>query len=278
MSANLLFAQPRQRLAPALGCSLAAHAAVLLIALLLVRSAAAPLARSDLVRAALPDVVWLNQPGPGGGGGGGGNRMSAPIRKVEVRGTDRVSMPAVPPPAVQPAPTTPPADAPPLGQHLEVPIQFAGSVPDVQPGTLDGTATSGSSLGPGSGGGAGAGRGTGMGNGTGSGLGDGWGGGTGGSYYRQGSGIEDPVPVREVKPNYTNDAMRMRIRGTAVLECIVLADGTVGPVRILRSLDHTFGLDEEAIKAAKQWRFRPARRQGQPVAILITIAMDFNMQ
>ena len=60
-----------------------------------------------------------------------------------------------------------------------------------------------------------------------------------------------------MKPNYTASAMRAKIQGFVLLDCIVLPDGTVGEITIVKSLDKVFGLDEEAIKAAKQWRFVP---------------------
>jgi TonB family protein len=49
-------------------------------------------------------------------------------------------------------------------------------------------------------------------------------------------------------------------------------------VEIIRSLDSSFGLDQEAIKAAKQWRFRPGMRQGEPVAVLVRIELDFTLR
>ena len=104
----------------------------------------------------------------------------------------------------------------------------------------------------GGGGGAGTGQGTGIGPGQGSGLGPGYGGGTGGGAYRPGNGVETPQPINIVKPAYTADAMRAKVQGLVLLECVVMPDGTVGQVEIKRSLDKTFGLDQEAIKAAKQ--------------------------
>lgn len=185
-------------------------------------------------------------------------------------------MPVSKPPALAP-PDEVPRDAPPLGQHVVVPVQFAGASLDTRPGTLDGVEGSSQSRGPGSGPGAGSGSGAGAGSGYGPGLGDGLGGGTGGGVYRLGAGIESPVPVRKEKPLYTNEAMRLRLQGTAWIECVVLADGTVGNPRIVRSLDPTYGLDQEALKAVRRWRFRPGLRNGQPVAVLVTIAMDFNL-
>src|SRR5581483_1937435 len=134
------------------------------------------------------------------------------------------------------------------------------------------------SQGSGSGGGAGTGTGTGIGPGTGSGLGPGSGGGTGGGIYRPGSGVTTPILVREVKPQYTSDAMRAKIQGTVWVECVVKQDGTVGDVRVVRSLDPLFGLDQEAVKAARQWRFRPGLRNGEPVPVLITIELTFTLR
>ncbi len=93
--------------------------------------------------------------------------------------------------------------------------------------------------------------------GAGSGLGDGYGGGTGGGAYQVGNGVTRPDVIREVKPQYTSDAMRAKVQGTVLVQCVVRPDGSVGDVQVLRSLDPTFGLDQEAIKAARQWRFRP---------------------
>jgi TonB family protein len=92
------------------------------------------------------------------------------------------------------------------------------------------------------------------------------------------AGVTSPTPIREVKPNYTFDAMREKIQGTVGLECVVGRDGTVVDVRVVRSLDRTFGLDEAAVKAARQWLFRPGMRNGEPVAVLITIELSFHLK
>ena len=72
--------------------------------------------------------------------------------------------------------------------------------------------------------------------------------------------------------------MRAKVQGEVILECVVENDGTVGRIRVVRSLDSIFGLDEEAIKAARQWRFVPGTRQGQPVPVLVTIAIAFALR
>ena len=114
--------------------------------------------------------------------------------------------------------------------------------------------------------------------GQGSGLGPGFGGGIGGGAYRPGSGVTLPTVLREVKPAYTADAMRAKVQGSVWLECIVMPDGSVGEVKVTRSLDPIFGLDQEAIKAAKMWKFRPGMRQGEPVPVIITIELTFTLR
>ena len=134
------------------------------------------------------------------------------------------------------------------------------------------------SQGSGSGGGAGTGTGTGVGSGQGSGLGAGFGGGTGGGVYRPGSGVTNPQLLTQVKPQYTTEAMRAKIQGKVWLEVVVMPDGRPGDIRVVRSLDRTFGLDEEAIKAMRQWRFRPGVRQGQNVPVAVTVEMEFTLR
>jgi TonB family protein len=132
--------------------------------------------------------------------------------------------------------------------------------------------------GPGGGGGAGTGTGTGIGPGSGSGLGPGSGGGTGGGVYQPGSGVSDPRVIREVKPAYTSDAMRAKVQGIAWVSCVVRSDGLPSDCHIARSLDPTFGLDQEAVKAAMQWRFLPGKLKGEPVNVQVTIQMEFTLR
>ena len=96
--------------------------------------------------------------------------------------------------------------------------------------------------------------------------------------YSPGNGVTLPVVVRDVKPQYTDGAMKARIEGTVVLESVVLADGTVGEVRVVQSLDSVYGLDEQAMKAMKQWRFKPGTKEGKPVAVRISCEMSFRLK
>jgi len=223
-----------------------------------------------------PNIIWLSEPGPGGGGGGGGNKMKEPPRKAEEPGKDKITVPVEKPPSLQP-PQQAKVEPNPIEQ-LNIPAKALANSTDSLPGAIEGPPGPPTvSQGSGSGGGAGTGVGTGIGPGVGSGLGPGFGGGTGGGAYRPGNGVTMPVPVYQPKPNYTSDAMRARVQGTVFLEFIVRPDGTVSDVKILRSLDPTFGLDQEAIRTMRLWRFRPGMRMGEPVAVLATMEMGFTL-
>ncbi len=263
------FQQREQRIGGALGVSVLAHVAVALLLILIARLLPERVYEAVLPDE-LPDLIWVAQPGPGGGGGGGGNRSPEPPKPVQLE-KPKIAAP-VEKPVVEP-PTPKPPDVP-----TPIPAATPQAPPVSLPGALESTQASSESQGSGIGGGGGTGRGTGVGQGEGSGLGAGTGGGTGGGVYRPGNGVVSPRVIREVRPSYTAEAMRARIQGEVWLECVVLPDGTVGRVEVVKSLDTTFGLDQEAIKAARQWRFAPGTRFGEPVAVLVTIALQFTVR
>lgn len=223
------------------------------------------------------DLTFLESNGPGGGGGGGGNRNPDPPRQAEGRGRDHATVTAPRPRTLEPVAESKDAALP--RPEPDLPIQAAAMGIRDLPGVITGMPSGAdpASLGSGEGTGAGSGRGSGVGSGTGSGFGEGSGGGMGGGVYRPGSGVTAPQLLHEVKPNYTPDALRLRIQGVVRMEAVVMPDGSVGRVRITRSLDSSFGLDQEAVVAVKQWRFRPGEYRGQPVAVAVTIEMAFTV-
>ena len=274
---RFLFEEQQKRLGPALFVSFVYHAVLLLCVLLAFRYGADSTTSAVLPEQPNSNIIWLSQPGPGGGGGGGGNLMKEPPRQAELPGKDKITVPVMKPPKLE-APEEPKTPPPPVAQ-LNIPAQTLAAATESLPGAIEppqGPPTV--SQGSGSNGGAGTGAGSGVGPGTGSGLGPGSGGGTGGGVYRPGSGVTLPTKVREVKPAYTSDAMRAKVQGTVLLQCVVRPDGTVGDVEIVKSLDPVFGLDQEAVKAAKQWLFRPGTRFGEAVPVLITIELTFTLR
>jgi TonB family protein len=274
-----MFERTSGRMGSAFGASVATHIAGVALFFLVAMAMPQVSSPTQPARDVMPaDIVWLPQEGPGGGGGGGGNRSPEPPRKMELPGKDKISVPVSKPVQLeQPQPKPPQIDTPPV--ELTIPALAMAQGSEQIVGALQGIPDPNStSQGSGSGGGAGTGRGTGIGPGTGSGLGPGSGGGTGGGVYRPGSGITTPRVLREVKPQYTPDALRAKIQGEVWLDCVVMPGGDVGNCDIVRSLDGVFGLDQEAVKAAKQWRFSPGMKQGVAVPVLVTISMGFTLR
>jgi len=257
------------------GAAFGTHVLFALVVIFLMYYAPSPDLSAPVATAQYPkDIVWLNQPGPGGGGGGGGNQMQEPPKKAELPGKEKITVPVTKPPA--PTPQKPKEEEDPA---MNIPAKNMADAQQMSPGMLDAAmAASMISQGVGTGGGGGTGKGTGIGPGDGNGLGPGSGGGTGGGVYHVGNGVESPTILTQVRPQYTADAMRAKVQGVALVECIVRPDGSVTDAHIVKSLDPVFGLDQEAVKAASKWRFVPGKRFGQPVSVQITIELTFTLR
>jgi TonB family protein len=139
--------------------------------------------------------------------------------------------------------------------------------------------------GPGSNGGIGTGTTGGVGPGDGPGLGPGRDGGFGGDTYTPGGGrrvapstqVDSmPVAMNEPRPNYTEEARAHKVQGVVRARILIGSDGFVKQMRITRGLPD--GLDEEAIRAATQMRFRPAMKGGTAVAFWMTLDVEFNLR
>jgi protein TonB len=203
------------------------------------------------------DLVYLSQAGPGGGGGGN-PAPTAPARLTVPR-----SLPPPPVPTVQPTSFAQPLPDP----ILTAPVTT--NLNDVLRSNGLGAVTLGVT-----GGGV---KGTGPGSGVGDGIDRGTGGNFGGGPVRPGNGCTSPQPIVQAKPNYTTDAMRAKIQGDVTLDVIVRKDGAVGDMRITQSLDRMHGLDQEALKAAKAWTFRPATCKGDPVDMVVSLILEFRL-
>lgn len=94
--------------------------------------------------------------------------------------------------------------------------------------------------------------------------------------YKPGDGVSVPDVALEVKPIYPREVMARKIQGSVFMVVVVLASGDVGDVQISESLDPD--LDQEAVKAMKQWKFRPGRKDDKPVAVEVTVQMTFTLK
>ena len=272
--------QPRRKLGRAFGTSLVLHAAFAILVVLVFGTVqrAETTVTTPIVVSVMPAYVPPPQP-PGvrsGGGGGGGSAAPAPRKPLEIpvhKAPTPVPITAEPPkPESPPVPTL---DAPvltDLAQFIQASGSSAVSIAAYAGGGSGGGigVGMGAGVGPGSGGGFGGGSGGGYGRGTGRGFGDG--------AFRPGMGASNPVLLAKVQPKYTSEAMRAKVQGAVQLEAVVLPNGTVGDIRVVRSLDRVTGLDDEAIRAARAWLFAPGRDgSGNPVPVIVTLILDFRI-
>jgi protein TonB len=93
--------------------------------------------------------------------------------------------------------------------------------------------------------------------------------------YRPGNGVKMSRIIKEIRPSYTADAIRAKIQGVVLLEAVIQTDGTVGEVRVKRSLDRHYGLDDAALAAVKKWQFAPGTKDDVAVPVLVEVEMAF---
>lgn len=98
------------------------------------------------------------------------------------------------------------------------------------------------------------------------------------TIYTPEDGVSLPQPTKQVKAEYTSEAMQNRIEGKVGLEVVVLADGKVGDVKVSESLDTVYGLDKNAVAAMKQWEFKPGVKDGKAVAVRVHVQMTFSLR
>lgn len=214
----------------------------------------------------------------GGGGGGGRNEPRPPSRGVLPKAslTPPIVAPSTHPPIIQ-KPSLPVAPTIQMQPELLPPQQK--DLPIGLPTGVVGLPSDG----PGSGKGIGTGKGGGVGSGDGTGLGPGRGFNTGGGDPNLGGGDGGPNSpltaklqiLNRPRPNYTEEGRKNKIQGVVVIEAVFRADGRITSPRVVRGLG--YGLDEKAIEAVMQIRFRPAERSGNPVDYKTKVTVSFQL-
>jgi len=218
--------------------------------------------------AALSDYVLPVGKGQSGGGGGGGDRdkLEASLGKLPKKSLSQITPPAAvirnmdPKLAVEPTVVMP-----------NIPVAEPNIAALGDPKGVVGPPSSGT----GSGGGIGSGSGGGVGSGRGPGVGPGWGGGIGGGAYRVGGGVSAPRAIYQPDPEYSDEARKAKYQGVVVLWVVIGPDGRVKDMKVQRALG--LGLDEKAMEAVKTWRFEPARKDGQPVSVMVNVEVNFRL-
>jgi TonB family protein len=214
-----------------------------------------------------------------GGGGGGGRNTPTPASKGQL---PKFSLT---PPLIAPRPEpTPRPPSLPVMETVQVDPRLEPKRDELAVTGLPTGVPGPPSAGPGSGGGMGDGSGGGMGPGNGRGVGPGNGYNMGGGDPRLGGGSsgpatsvdQQPILLNNPVPRYTEEARKNKIQGTVTARVLIGADGSVKQVKIVRGLPD--GLDEQAIQAAYQLRFRAAMKSGQPVAFWKNVLIEFNLR
>lgn len=96
----------------------------------------------------------------------------------------------------------------------------------------------------------------------------------GAPVYRPGNGVTPPRQVVHSDPEYTDSARRAKAGGQVLLRFAVNEDGSVS--NVISALPPLgFGLDQQSVRAARQWRFAPARLDGQPVKVDVRAETSF---
>jgi feruloyl esterase len=94
--------------------------------------------------------------------------------------------------------------------------------------------------------------------------------------YRIGDpGVTPPRALHAPEPDFSEYARKNNIQGVVVLSALIDSDGSVKAVKVLRPLEPS--LDAEAVNAVKKWKFAPAKKDGQPVACMLNVEVEFRL-
>jgi len=93
--------------------------------------------------------------------------------------------------------------------------------------------------------------------------------------YHVGKGITPPRPTYSPQPEYSEEARRRKVQGTVVLAIVVTSAGDVAQIRVTHG--RGYGLDEKAIEAVREWKFRPAMKDGAPVSVDVAVEVSFHL-
>jgi len=93
---------------------------------------------------------------------------------------------------------------------------------------------------------------------------------------RVGGDVAPPIAVTRVEPVYTDVARKARISGVVIIETIIDRNGNVTDARVLKGLP--LGLDQSALEAIKRWKFKAGTLNGQPVPVIFTLTVNFQLQ
>ena len=192
-------------------------------------------------------------------GGGGGQRGPTPVTKGSPpKFADTQIVPPKAPPLEEPKIKIEPT------VEVQKDVKMAMNLPNFG---VPNSPLVGTSMGNGSG--------TGLGSGNGSGIGPGSGGNIGGGPRRIGGGVSAPVLIFQVEPEFSEEARKAKVAGNVLVNLWVDTSGNPSHVRVIRGVG--MGLDEKAVEAVRQYRFKPAMENGKPVLVELNVEVNFQI-
>jgi protein TonB len=194
-------------------------------------------------------------------GGGGGQRGPMPVAKGQLpKFADQQITPPEAPPMQQPKIRMPEPTI-----EVQKDLKMAdNNLPNLG---MPNSPLLGSSMGNGAG--------SGLGSGNGSGLGPGAGGNYGGGLRHVGGGVSAPEVIFKVEPEFSEEARKAKFMGVVTVNLIVDTAGRAQNVRVIRGVG--MGLDQKALEAVRQYRFKPAMENGHPVPVQVNVEVQFQI-
>ncbi len=192
-------------------------------------------------------------------GGGGGQRGPTPVTKgTPPKFSENQLVPPKAPPLIEPKIHIEPT------VDVQKDVKMASSIPQIG---VPNSPLIGMSMGNGSG--------TGLGSGNGGGIGPGSGGNMGGGPRRIGGGVSAPVLIFSVEPEFSEEARKAKVAGNVLVNLWVDTSGNPSHVRVIRGVG--MGLDEKAMEAVRQYKFKPAMENGKPVLVELNVEVNFQI-
>jgi protein TonB len=192
-------------------------------------------------------------------GGGGGQRGPTPVTKgTPPKFAEEQIVPPNAPPPIEPKIHIEPT------LEVQPDIKMASSLPQIGVANSPLVALS-----------MGDGTGTGLGRGNGPGIGLGSGGNAGAGVRQVGGGVSAPVLVYGFEPEFSEEARKAKFSGNVMVNLWVDEKGIPSHVHVIRAVG--MGLDERAVAAVKQYRFKPAMENGKPVTVEMNVEVTFQI-
>lgn len=194
-------------------------------------------------------------------GGGGGQRGPTPVTKGQLpKFADQQITPPKAPPMEQPKIKMPEPTI-----EVQKDLKMASNnMPNLG---MPNSPLIGNSMGNGSG--------SGLGSGNGSGLGPGSGGNYGGGLRHVGGGVSSPEVIYKVEPEFSEEARKAKFMGVVTVTLIVNTQGLPQDVHVIRGVG--MGLDDKAVEAVRQYKFKPAMENGKPVPVRVNVEVNFQI-